>query len=99
MDNATEMIRSLSAAAAESTGAEGGGVVEEEHFHGVHIEFRDLYAVIVFLGAVYAAGIVTSRFLGIPALVGEIAIGVIMGPEVLDLVPFEESWVLLGEIG
>ena len=41
----------------------------------------------------------TSRFLGMPSLVGEIFTGIIMGPNLLDWVPNEESFVMLGEIG
>ena len=34
-----------------------------------------------------------------PSLVGEIFVGIFLGPNLLDFVPFETSWVMLGEIG
>lgn len=68
-------------------------------FQGVHIAYTDLYAALVFLAAIYAGGLAVSRFLGMPALVGEIFVGIFMGPNLLDFVPYEESFVLLGEIG
>lgn len=66
---------------------------------GVHIQYIDLYAALVFLAAVYAGGIFTSRFLKMPSLVGEIFVGIFMGPNMLDFVPNEEAFVMLGEIG
>lgn len=70
----------------------------EEHF-GVHIEFSDLFGAFAFLSAVYASGLFCSRVMGMPSLVGEILVGIIMGPNLLDIVPIEEAFVLLGEIG
>jgi len=75
--------------------AEGEG---EDHF-GVHISYSDLYASILFLSAIYAAGLFTARFLSMPALVGEIFTGIILGPNLIDLVPYEEAFVMLGELG
>ena len=34
-----------------------------------------------------------------PPLVGQIFAGIVCGHAVLDIVPYEEAWVLLGEIG
>lgn len=66
---------------------------------GVHIHYTDLYASLVFLAAIYAGGLFTSRFLKMPSLVGEIFVGIFMGPNMLDYVPNEEAFVMLGEIG
>jgi Kef-type K+ transport system membrane component KefB len=43
-------------------------------------------------------GIFTLR-LGMPALVGEIVTGFLLGPPLADFVPFPEAMVLVGEIG
>ena len=43
-------------------------------------------------------GIFTSK-LGMPALVGEIITGFILGPPLADFVPYPEALVLVGEIG
>lgn len=56
------------------------------------------YAVL-FFASIYVAGIAVQRFLGMPALVGEILIGILLGPSLLNIVPIPEAFVLLGEIG
>ena len=66
---------------------------------GVHITYEQLYAAIVFLAAIFAAGFVASRLFRMPALVGEIIIGIVLGPPLLKFVPMSESWVMFGEIG
>ena len=66
---------------------------------GVHVTYEDLYASIVFLAAIYIAGVFVARFLAMPALVGEIFMGIILGPNLLDIVPNEEAFVMLGEVG
>jgi len=76
----------------------GGGGEDEEHF-GVHISYHDLYASIIFLAAIYAAGVFSSRILKMPALVGEIFCGILLGPNLLQFVPNVEAFVMLGEIG
>ena len=43
-------------------------------------------------------GIFTSK-LGMPALVGEIFTGFLLGPPLADFVPYPEALVLVGEIG
>jgi len=70
----------------------------EDHF-GVHITYQDLYHSIVFLSLIYFAGMMVSRFLSMPALVGEIFMGILLGPNALAFVPQEEAFVMLGEIG
>ena len=71
---------------------------DDEHF-GVHIVYSDLFNAMLFLAAIYAGGILSSRFLSLPSLVGEIFVGIFMGPNLLDVVPNEEAFVMLGEIG
>jgi Kef-type K+ transport system membrane component KefB len=66
---------------------------------GVHIAFIDLYYAVSFLAAIYVAGIAVQRVLGMPALVGEILTGILLGPSLLNIVPIPEAFVLLGEIG
>jgi Kef-type K+ transport system membrane component KefB len=61
--------------------------------------FPDLYRSFLFLICLFLAGdVLCGRFLRIvPSLVGQIAVGVIFGPQVLDWLPRE--WQTLGEIG
>jgi len=76
----------------------GAGDDGEEHF-GVHIDYWDIYASVIFLTAIYASGVASANFLGMPSLVGEIFCGILLGPNLLDFVPMESAWVLLGEVG
>ncbi len=60
--------------------------------------FHSADAILVFLIAATAMGIFTSK-LGMPALVGEIFVGFLLGPPLADFVPYPEALVLVGEIG
>ena len=55
-------------------------------------------SILVFLIVATAMGIFTAK-LGMPALVGEIVTGFLLGPPLADFVPFPEAMVLVGEIG
>ena len=66
---------------------------------GVQIEYEEFYAALIFFGAVYVAGQISIRLLKMPALVGEIFAGLLLGPPLLDYAPYPEALVMLGEIG
>mmetsp|Transcript_9262 Transcript_9262/g.20862 ORF Transcript_9262/g.20862 Transcript_9262/m.20862 type:complete len:818 (-) Transcript_9262:112-2565(-) len=70
---------------------------EGEHF-GVHIEYEDLYDSIIFLCCIYVGGQI-ANFCRMPSLVGEIIVGILLGPPLADYVPNPEAFVMLGEIG
>ena len=53
---------------------------------------------LLFLIAAWAAGKVVTK-LGCPALVGEIAVGVILGPSLFDVAPMPDALMLWGEVG
>ena len=55
-------------------------------------------AILVFLMVATGAGIFTAQ-LGMPALVGEIFTGFLLGPPLANFVPYPEALVLVGEIG
>jgi Kef-type K+ transport system membrane component KefB len=73
-------------------GGEGGNELT------VHVYYEDIYNILVFLFAVYVAGLITKN-LGMPALVGEIITGFLLGPPLADFVPEKKALVLVGEIG
>lgn len=75
--------------------------MKEDVFTGVPSSYDDLFAVLIFFLVLFLLGdVVCRRFLRIvPPLVGYIATGVAMGPEGLDVIPFEEAWVMLGNLG
>mmetsp|Transcript_9977 Transcript_9977/g.24036 ORF Transcript_9977/g.24036 Transcript_9977/m.24036 type:complete len:795 (+) Transcript_9977:202-2586(+) len=76
------------------------GSSEDGHSEfGFHIEFMDLYMTIVYLVAIYCFGQFASRVLQMPCLVGEIFCGIILGPQLADVVPNAEALVLIGELG
>lgn len=64
----------------------------------VHVTYEEIYRVLVFLITTYVAGIIAKN-LGMPALVGEIATGFLLGPPLADFVPYKKAFVLVGEIG
>jgi hypothetical protein len=83
-------------------GYEGDNVEEAEGGHGdfgVHITYENLYDSIVFLTCIYVGGQFVSRFLKMPDLVGQIVVGILMGPNLSDFVPNPAAWVLFGDIG
>ena len=65
---------------------------------GVHITYEDLYDTVLFFIAIYVSGQIAS-YIKMPALVGEIVCGILLGPPLADFVPNPEAFVLLGEIG
>mmetsp|Transcript_2462 Transcript_2462/g.3596 ORF Transcript_2462/g.3596 Transcript_2462/m.3596 type:complete len:818 (-) Transcript_2462:69-2522(-) len=92
--------------ASERILAEGGGHDDdEEDGHGgghsdlsVHVTYEEIYQILVFLLVATGAGII-FELLGMPALVGEIVTGFILGPPLVNFVPYPEAMVLVGEIG
>mmetsp|Transcript_18256 Transcript_18256/g.22343 ORF Transcript_18256/g.22343 Transcript_18256/m.22343 type:complete len:783 (+) Transcript_18256:8-2356(+) len=64
----------------------------------VRVSYEQIFNILVFLIAAYVAGLVTKA-MGMPALVGEIITGFLLGPPLADFVPFPEALVLVGEIG
>jgi Kef-type K+ transport system membrane component KefB len=77
--------------------SEGHG--DEHGVGGVHIAYEDLYASMVFFAMIYVGGVIASKFLRMPSLVGEIFAGILLGPNLADFVPYPISFVMLGEIG
>lgn len=75
--------------------------IEDYFFTGVSSSYEELYAVLIFFLTLFLLGDVFCRraLRIVPPLVGYIATGLIMGPEGLDWIPFEEAWVLLGNLG
>jgi len=60
--------------------------------------FDDVLWTLLFVTSVWIGGKVAAR-LGMPGLVGEIAVGITMGPHGADLVPAPEALMLYGEVG
>lgn len=77
----------------------GGGGDDGGHGFGVHIQYNDLWLAMVYLAGIYIFGFMFERVLFCPALVGQIAAGIVLGPQVADIVPYTKAFVLLGEIG
>jgi len=83
-----------------SGGGGGGQDPASEGGHlGVHVKYEELYDGMIFLALVWVTGQVASRVFRMPALVGEILMGILLGPSALHIVPFPQGWVLFGEIG
>lgn len=66
---------------------------ELAHELSIEVSFEDTYKVLVFLGVVFSCGEIAS-YLGIPSLVGQMIAGFLLGPPLLEFVPYPESFVL-----
>lgn len=62
--------------------------------------FEELYQLFIFITALYVVGKTFEKF-GLPAVVGEIITGILLGPELLELAPnaHVHTIMLLGECG
>lgn len=81
---------------ADSHAGDGHG---DDHGGSVHISYEDLYASIMFFACIYVGGQIAARLLKMPSLVGEIFVGIFLGPNLAAYVPDPVSFVMLGEIG
>ena len=88
------VARLLSEAVANHTAAEADHAVH----HGVEVEFGDVQMSLLFLIALWISGKAVGAA-GMPALVGELVVGVVMGPQLLDAVPNPDALMLYGEVG
>eukprot|EP00929_Paragymnodinium_shiwhaense_P100382 TRINITY_DN6264_c0_g2_i1.p1 TRINITY_DN6264_c0_g2~~TRINITY_DN6264_c0_g2_i1.p1 ORF type:complete len:663 (+),score=117.38 TRINITY_DN6264_c0_g2_i1:75-2063(+) len=61
-------------------------------------EFGELFHTVMFICALWLSGKVLAR-IGMPALVAEIIVGILLGPELLNLPPHATALELLGELG
>lgn len=62
------------------------------------VTYEKIYNALIFLLAIHFVGGLGS-YIKIPPLVGQIIIGIILGPNVLGFVPFQYAFIMLGEIG
>ncbi|EOD37283.1 hypothetical protein EMIHUDRAFT_225735 [Emiliania huxleyi CCMP1516] len=88
------MARALSATSADTADVDAGF----EHAHGLEVEFDDVVMSFLFLIAVWVGGKAAAG-MRMPSLVGELAVGLVMGPPLLDVVPLAEALMLYGEVG
>lgn len=68
------------------------------HELSIEVSFEDTYKILVFLGTVFIFGEIAGAC-GVPALVGQIIAGFLLGPPLAEYVPFPEAMVLLGDLG
>ena len=102
MNTVTRLLASDTVTDAHGDAIHGDPAFSEHDDHGaggVHIAYEDLYASMVFFAMIYVFGQIAARLLRMPSLVGEIFAGIILGPNLVDYVPYPISFVMLGEIG
>jgi len=85
--NATE------AGAASSAHDETAG----QHTH-IEDEFFEVTMLLTFLLATWTLGKIVQKA-KVPSLIGEIIVGMVLGPNLLDVVPFPEALGIVGEVG
>jgi len=86
--------RSLLAADTHSEGDACSG----HETHDLEESFQHIYFAMLFMACLWFVGKGCAR-LGLPALVGEIIVGIILGPEFMNFVPYSDAFVVIGEIG
>ncbi|KAG7347602.1 transporter, cpa2 family protein [Nitzschia inconspicua] len=64
----------------------------------VDVSFEDIFRTVVFLMASWMMALL-SQLIGLPSLVGEIVTGFVLGPPLLDFVPYPQAMVLIGSFG
>jgi Kef-type K+ transport system membrane component KefB len=60
--------------------------------------FEEIFLTVIFIILVWISGKIAAAA-GAPSLVGEILVGVILGPHVVDFVPFPSALKSIGEVG
>ena len=60
--------------------------------------FTEIFYTVIFIILVWISGKIAAAA-GAPSLVGEILVGVILGPHVVDFVPFPSALKSIGEVG
>ena len=64
----------------------------------LHHDFNMVILLTFSFASIWCAGKAASK-LGLPTLVGEILVGVVLGPPLADLMPVPEALMLFGEVG
>ena len=63
-----------------------GGDSMDDVVFGVHISYGDLYHTLVFLTLIFLGGKAATSICKMPSLVGEIMIGIVLGPPLANFV-------------
>ena len=94
------LLASTNSATNECTDDLYQGLVEEVSHHDSDEAFTHIYYVMLFLATLWLVGKLFIK-LGMPALVGEIITGIVLGPNLLDIVGSHgsEFLIVVGEIG
>ena len=75
-------------------------LVTDSHAGGgeLHHDFNMVILLTFSFASIWCAGKAASK-LGLPTLVGEIMVGVVLGPPLANLMPVPEALMLFGEVG
>jgi Kef-type K+ transport system membrane component KefB len=84
------LLQNLTDAQSESEGLHEVGTEDEE--------FYSLTMLCVFIMAAWVVGKL-ANLIKIPSLIGEMVVGMVLGPNLLNVVPFPEALTLVGEVG
>ena len=76
------------------------GCYHDEHHLVGHQAFLHIYLVMVFIAAIWIVGRISTK-IGLPDLVGQIIVGILLGPEALNILDSSgnEFLIVIGEIG
>jgi len=71
---------------------------DEEETFDIDYDFQNLYLFCCFLVALYVSGKICEP-LNVPPVVGQIVVGILVGPHFLELAPHSKALKMLGECG
>ena len=66
--------------------------------HGTEEAFEEVYFLMCYMAILWVISKVFAR-IGLPGLIGEIFVGIILGPNLIDFVPYHDALIVIGEIG
>ena len=66
--------------------------------HSPEEAFQEVYYLMVYMSALWFVGRLCIK-IGMPALVGEIIVGILLGPQLAGFVPYHNALIVIGEIG
>ena len=92
------LLLALAAKAEEATATVPCDKDDKKNKEDKFSHFEEIFLTVIFIILVWISGKIAAAA-GAPSLVGEILVGVILGPHVVDFVPFPSALKSIGEVG
>ena len=63
------------------------------------LPLQDDVIVIAFFAAIWLSELICNHVLKVSPLLGQVVVGILLGPAQLDIVPYVDAFMLLGRLG